>query len=72
MMRHIGYFLERGCEKVLAMGSDLDGCDLPAFLRGIEDVGVIYDEIGKCFSVSVADDIFYNNAYRFFTVNGVL
>lgn len=72
LIRHVGYFLEHDCCKVLAMGSDFDGCELPEFLRGIEDVGVIYREVEREFSTSVADDIFYNNAERFFKERGVM
>lgn len=67
LVRHCGYMLEMGAEKTLAMGSDFDGCVLPDFLsKGLSDVGTVYTTLCREFSAAVADDIFFNNAHRFF------
>ncbi|MFU0832506.1 MAG: Peptidase M19 [Oscillospiraceae bacterium] len=69
IFRHIDHFLNLGGEKVVAMGSDFDGCKLVDGLRGLEDVDSLYDAICGEFGEEIADSIFYENAYRFFTEN---
>ena len=35
---HLDYLLERGCESVIAFGTDFDGCDLSEGINGIESI----------------------------------
>lgn len=69
VLRHAEHFLELGGEKTAAVGADLDGCELRAEIRGVGDMGLLYDAMCKRFGKKIADDIFFNNAYRFFTKN---
>lgn len=68
--RHIIYFLEQGCQDVLAFGSDFDGAHVPQELHDISQVGRIYDALLKLgIQVEVLQNIFFENAYRFFMEN---
>jgi membrane dipeptidase len=67
LLRHAEHFLELGGEKTVAIGADLDGCNLRAEIRGAEDMGLLYGAMRGRFGEQTADDIFFNNAYRFFT-----
>lgn len=67
LLRHAEHFLELGGEKTVAVGADFDGCELRAEIRGIGDMGLLYDAMRARFGEEIASDIFYNNAYRFFT-----
>lgn len=66
-LRHAERFLELGGEKTIAVGADLDGCTLKAEIRGVEDMSLLYDGLRTRFGQEIADNIFWNNAYRFFT-----
>lgn len=64
---HVEYFLKRGAENCLAMGSDFDGCDIPEDMEGISSVPSIYKELERRgHSNGLLDKIFYQNAYHFF------
>lgn len=63
-------FMERGGAKVLALGTDFDGADMPRGIRGVESLFDVYNYLGrKNYSDVLLDDIFYNNAYRFLRNN---
>lgn len=67
LLRQIDYFSHLSSEKVLAIGTDFDGCTVRDELCGIEKIGEIKEKlilrgVGK----TLADDIFFNNANRFF------
>lgn len=66
LLRHAERFLSLGGEKTLAIGADFDGCDLHAEIRGVEDMDQLYAAMRDRFGQKTADDIFFNNAYRFF------
>ena len=66
---HAEHFLELGGEKVIALGSDFDGCKLAEGITGVQDLDRLYGVMVSRFGLSLADDIFYNNAFRFFTEN---
>ncbi len=63
----LGYFLENGCENIIALGADFDGCDLTDGITGIESMECIYNALIKDgFSKNLIDNLFYNNAEKFF------
>lgn len=66
--RHLVHFLELGGEKVVAVGTDFDGADLSPNLAGIQFLRPLRDYLsGKGYPKRLLDDIFYKNAYDFFT-----
>ena len=70
VIKHIEHYLSLGGEKVLAMGCDLDGTNLPAGINGIEDIYKIANEMQRLnYSTDLVDDIMYNNAFNFFVRN---
>lgn len=66
---HIDRFLHLGGEKVIALGSDFDGSDTPAWLNGAQDIPAFYGMVAKRFSIDIADAMFWNNAASFFAHN---
>jgi len=64
---HIAHFLNLGGEKAVAIGSDFDGCTLPKGVSGVQDMDRLYAMVSKSFGAETADDIFWRNAYRFFS-----
>lgn len=69
ILRHVDHFLNLGGEKVIAVGSDFDGCTVADGISGLENVDVLYNLLAGEFGRATADDIFYNNTFRFFTEN---
>lgn len=69
LLNHAEHFLNLGGEKALALGSDFDGCELCGGITGVQDMPVLYGAAVSRFGQELADDIFYNNAFRFFTEN---
>lgn len=68
IIKHAEYFLSLGGEKTVCLGSDFDGTDIPNDMTGIESMGELYNLFLKQnYSQSLVDDIFFNNAYKFFT-----
>lgn len=63
---HIEHFLDLGGEKVLALGSDFDGSDVPAWLDGCERVPSLIDRLADRFGSAIAQRIAYDNAVAFF------
>lgn len=67
LIRHVDHFLNLGGEGHLAIGADLDGCDvLPREITGIQDMPVFYDALEKEFGEKIARGIFFDNAASFF------
>ncbi|MBR6407149.1 MAG: membrane dipeptidase [Clostridia bacterium] len=66
LKRHIDHFLSLGGERVLAIGTDFDGAQMPSCLGDISRLDSLYDYLlqGGC-SEQLCDDIFFNNAYSF-------
>lgn len=64
--RHIDHILETAGEHVLALGSDYDGCNVPSWLDPCECVGDLHAFIAHEFGATIADDVFFGNAYAFF------
>ncbi len=63
---HIEHFLDLGGEKVLALGSDFDGSDVPGWLDGCERVPSFIDRLADRFGADIARRIAYDNAASFF------
>lgn len=66
--KHVEHFLSLSGENTLCIGSDFDGTDMP---EGIEDIGSVlplYNYFLECgYSKFLLDDMFFNNAYKFFS-----
>jgi membrane dipeptidase len=64
---HLDYLLNKDCEKIIALGLDFDGCDLTDGITGLESMNSVYNSlITDDFSQEIVDNVFYNNAERFF------
>ena len=64
---HLAYLLNKGCENIIALGSDFDGCDLSEGITGLESMESVYNSlINDGFSKNLIDDLFCSNAERFF------
>ncbi len=66
---HIEHFLDLGGEDVIALGSDYDGSDVPAWLDGCEKVGGFYELVQARFGEWIARKMFFENARDFFVRN---
>ncbi len=68
LFRHVYRMLELGGEKVICLGSDYDGADIPPILDSVEKSLLIKENFVKLgLSEEVADDIMFGNAYNFFS-----
>lgn len=68
ILKNVEYFLSLGGEKTVCMGTDFDGTDMPKGIKGIESINDLYEYfLRHNYPESLLDDIFFNNAYRFFT-----
>ncbi len=64
---HLDYLLNKGCEKIIAIGSDFDGCAITDGINGLESMQEVYNSLLKDgFSEKIVNDLFYGNANRFF------
>ena len=66
---HIDHMLELDGQGTIALGSDFDGSETPSWLSGAQDLPRFYELIAGRFGADVADDMFFNNAARFFARN---
>lgn len=63
VVRHVKHAVNIMGRECVCIGADFDGTEkLPKEIRGIEDMGRLYGALPE----SLADDVFYNNAYNFF------
>ena len=70
VIRHIEHYMELGGERVVSLGCDLDGCDLPEGFAGISDVHKIFDRLAQLgYSDGLIENISYNNARDFIKRN---
>ncbi|MCI8623999.1 MAG: hypothetical protein HFG26_10105 [Provencibacterium sp.] len=68
MARHVVYFLERGGEDVLALGSDYDGAIIDGCIDRPYKLKNLYRALlENGVSEAQADKIFFGNAFRFFS-----
>lgn len=65
-LAHIDYFLELGAKDYLALGCDMDGCDLPPDLPDVSALPRLAELMcSHGYSDRLIQAIFYGNAYRF-------
>lgn len=69
-LRHIEYFLSHDAGNNLAIGTDFDGAEMPKWIKGIESLEMLFQNVVKCFGEQVSRQIFYDNAARFFSEYG--
>ena len=67
IIRHTEHMLALGGENTIAMGADFDGADIPADIKGIEIMEKLHELFVHEFGRDITDDVFFGNAYRFFT-----
>lgn len=66
ILSHIEYFLENGAEDHLALGCDMDGCDLPTDIPDLSKLPLLAKALQKAnYSEELINKIFYQNAYSF-------
>lgn len=66
IIKNTDAFLSLGGEKNIAFGSDFDGCDIPSDMNGLQDMEELYNMfLRHGYSETLLDDLFFNNAYRF-------
>ena len=66
VLRHVDHVLETVGERVLALGSDYDGCDVPSWLDPCDRIGALHELLAAEFGRAVADRVFSQNARDFF------
>ena len=63
----IRYLSDMGCDDVIALGSDFDGCDMHEDMLGVERMRSLYDKLLECgIDDSLLYKAFYQNAKSFF------
>lgn len=63
---HIDYLLEMGCEDHLALGCDMDGCDLPPDIPDLASLPHLAElMLARGYSEELIQKIFFENAYSF-------
>lgn len=68
LAQQIRHFVSLGCEDVIALGSDFDGCEIHPELSGAEKLANVYDALlNDGFERNLINKIFYENAHRFFS-----
>ena len=66
LLRHLHHFLALGGEDTLALGSDFDGADMPAYLSGIEKLPALIDALERSgIGKTVVEKILFGNAARY-------
>ena len=66
IMRHIDHYLSLDGEDILCIGADFDGAGMPRGIDGIQNIPELYQMVEAKHGKTVADKIFYENAYGFF------
>lgn len=63
LIAHVEHFLDLGGENTVCLGGDLDGCEtLAAGMRGIEDVGKLYEALqNRGYGEELLKKIFWSN-----------
>ncbi len=67
LQRQVEYMLSLGCEDVISIGSDFDGCDIHKDLCGIEKIPLLFNNLkNRGLDDNILDKLFFNNAEKFF------
>ena len=67
ILLHIDHFLSRGAESVLALGGDMDGCDLPRDMKTLASLPHLAERmLQHGYTEALIHKIFYQNANAFF------
>lgn len=70
VLRHIDYYMSRGCENTLALGCDLDGTDLPSSFENISDIYKIAESMAiNNYPDNLIEKVFFQNANNFIKNN---
>lgn len=70
LAKQIEYFVSLGCEDLIALGSDYDGCRIHDDLNRVDKLSNVYKVLlQKGFSPELLEKVFYGNAERFFQKN---
>lgn len=70
LLLHIDHLLSQGCEDVVALGSDYDGCDVIDDLKTVDRIEFLCENMKKCgYSDSLTEKIMFKNAVDFFKRN---
>lgn len=65
--RQLDYFVNAGCEDIVAFGCDFDGCTVNDKFNGIETISELYNELKlRGYEEDFLDKVFYKNALSFF------
>ena len=65
--RHMDAFFELGAQDALCFGTDFDGAQVPQDIGDISGVPALYEALLKHYSQALLDNVFFENAARFFT-----
>lgn len=70
IIKHIEHYCSLGGEDTVAMGSDLDGTDLPDGFASVADLAKVANELARLnYQDTLIDKIFFANAERFIKGN---
>lgn len=69
LLAHIERMLDLGGEKVIALGSDYDGCDVPSWLSPCSKVADLAELLARHFGQEQTERIMFSNAHEFFLRN---
>lgn len=64
--RHIDHWLELGGERVIALGSDFDGCDTPPVIETAAQMAAFQQRLEKRFGARITQRLCSENALAFF------
>lgn len=64
---HIDHWLSLGGEDVIAIGTDYDGSDVPAWIESCSDMPDLHAKLADRFGQDVINKMFFQNAYAFFS-----
>ena len=66
ILEHLSYFLELGARNHLALGCDMDGCELPDSMGDLSKLSILAERmLQENYPEELVEKIFYQNAYSF-------
>ena len=69
LLAHLEHWLDLGGERVVCLGSDYDGCDVPSWLAPCERMEGLARLLERHFGQELAQRILFENAHDFFLAN---